>query len=250
MAAPVATGPSELHGKEYTAFTRVEERSWIDVRQIINDLDTRKADLTILQAVLNGKEKQIEELNKKCQSMTDKPAETGKELVEEQQRLLQRLFPSVSFETTSTQKDRVASIEKQATQYLQQLSNTKPSGSSPDVDAQLAKELQAQSKLQSEVAHYKVVLADTEAILQQLQNSVEQEEKKWSGKVSQSDRRDVGETTRDGSTSREVEVVETPANVDPLNAATPTQLSPRVEPRDTRPRRATRMPKKYEDFVT
>ena len=141
------------------------------------------------------------------------------------------------------QKDWVA-CEKQATQYLQQLSNTKPSGSSPDVEAQLAKERQAQSKLQSEVAHYTVVLANTEAILQQLQNSVEQEEKKWT------DSRDVGETTRGGSTSREVEIVETPANVDPLNAATPTRLSPRVEPRETRPRRATQMLKKYEDFVT
>ena len=60
VAAPVASGPSELHGKEYTTFTRVEERSSIDVRQIINDLDTTKAELTILQAVLNGKEKQIE----------------------------------------------------------------------------------------------------------------------------------------------------------------------------------------------
>ena len=188
VAAPVATGPSELHGKEYTTFTRVEERSSIDVRQII--------------------------------------------------------------ETTSTQKNWVASFKKQATQYLQQLSNTKRSDSSPDVEAQLAKERQAQSKLQSEVAHYKVVLADTEAILQQLQNSVEQEEKKWSWKVSQSDSRDVGETTRDGSTSREVEVVETPVNVDPPDAATPTRLSPRVEPRETRPRRATRMPKKDEDFVT
>ena len=188
VAAPVATGPSELHGKEYPTFTRVEERSSIDVCQII--------------------------------------------------------------ETTSTQKDWVASFKKQATQYLQQLSNTKPSGSSPDVEAQLAKEQQAQSKLQAEVAHYKVVLADTEAILQQLQNSVEQEEKKWSGKVSQSDSRDDGETTRDGSTSREVEVVETPVNGDPPDAAIPTRLSPRVEPRETRPRRATRMPKKYEDFVT
>ena len=98
--------------------------------------------------------------------------------------------------------------------------------------------------------HGKVVLAETEAILQQLQNSVEQEEKKWSGKVSQSNSRDVGETTRDGSTSCEVEVVETPVNVDPLNAATPTQLSPQVEPRETRPRRAMRMPKKYKDFLT
>ena len=66
----------------------------------------------------------------------------------------------------------------------------------------------------------------------------------------ESDSKDVGETIRGGSTSREVEVVETPVNVDPPNAATPTQLSPQVEPRETRPRRATRMPKKYEDFVT
>ena len=102
------------------------------------------------------------------------------------------------------QKDWVA-CEKQATQYLRQLSNTKPSVRSPDVEAQLAKERQARSKLQSEVAHYTVVLADTETILQQPQYSVEQEEKKWSGKVSQSDSRDVGETTRDGSTSREVD---------------------------------------------
>ena len=93
VAAPVATGPSELHGKEYTTFTRVEEGSWIHVRQIVNDLDSTKAELTMLQAVLNGKEKQIEEVNKYCQSMTDKPAENGKELIEEQQRRLQRLFP-------------------------------------------------------------------------------------------------------------------------------------------------------------
>ncbi|KAK2171025.1 hypothetical protein NP493_1110g00029 [Ridgeia piscesae] len=66
----------------------------------------------------------------------------------------------------------------------------------------------------------------------------------------ESDSRDVAETTRDSSASREVIVVKTPANVDPPNAATPTQLSPRVEPHETRPRRATRMPKKYEDFVT
>ena len=92
VAAPVATGPSELHGKEYTTFTRVEGRSLIDIRQMINDLDTTKAELTIQQAVLNG--------------------------------------------------------SKQATQYLQQLSNTKPSSSSPGVEAQLAKERQAQSKLQ------------------------------------------------------------------------------------------------------
>ena len=127
----------------------------VDVRQIINDLDTTKAELNILQEMLNEKEKQIEGLNKKCQSMTDKPAENGKEVVEEQQRLLQRLFPSVSVETTSTQKDWVASFEEQAMQYLQ-LSDTQPFGSSPDVEAQLANERQAQSKSQSEVAHYKL----------------------------------------------------------------------------------------------
>ena len=44
-----------------------------------------------------------------------------------------------------------------------------------------------------------------------------------------SDSRDVAETIRDSSTYREVD--ETPANVDPPNAATPTRLSPRVEPR-------------------
>ena len=44
----------------------------------------------------------------------------------------------------------------------------------------------------------------------------------------ESDSRDVAETIRDSSTSREVEVVETPANFDPPNAATPTRLSPRV----------------------
>ncbi|KAK2176541.1 hypothetical protein NP493_657g01048 [Ridgeia piscesae] len=66
----------------------------------------------------------------------------------------------------------------------------------------------------------------------------------------ESDNRDDAKTTRDSSTSREEKVVEMPANVDPPNAATPTRLSPRVEPHETRPRRATRMPKKYEDFVT
>ncbi|KAK2187190.1 hypothetical protein NP493_176g03000 [Ridgeia piscesae] len=45
----------------------------------------------------------------------------------------------------------------------------------------------------------------------------------------ESDSRDVAETIRDSSTYREVD--ETPANVDPPNAATPTRLSPRVEPR-------------------
>ena len=60
VAAPTVMGPSELHGKEYTTFTRVEERSSIDVSGILSDLDTKSAELTILQAVLTGKEKQIE----------------------------------------------------------------------------------------------------------------------------------------------------------------------------------------------
>ena len=59
-AASMVSHMSELHGKEYTTFTRIEEKSSFDVRDILSDLDTKSAELTILQAVLNGKEKQIE----------------------------------------------------------------------------------------------------------------------------------------------------------------------------------------------
>jgi len=96
--------------------------------------------------------------------------------------LLQRLFPHISVKSSLGHNDWMSAFEREASKYLKS-QPTSNSSQFSDVDSQLDEYRQNQGKLQAQVQHYKNVLAETEGILNRLQNSVENEETKWQEKV-------------------------------------------------------------------
>ncbi|XP_065491514.1 kinectin isoform X8 [Caloenas nicobarica] len=146
-----------------------------------------------LLQVVAGKEKEIASLQNELASQRNAFEQQRKKNNEKQQhleaaevetrKLLQKLFPEVSFPSNVSHSEWLCGFEKMAKEYLREASG------SEDVKAMEQKLKEAEEMhvlLQLECEKYKSVLAETEGILQRLQRSVEEEESKWKIKVEES----------------------------------------------------------------
>ncbi|XP_070606159.1 kinectin isoform X11 [Erythrolamprus reginae] len=98
----------------------------------------------------------------------------------EMRNILQKLFPIVSLPSTLSHSEWMRGFEKAIREH------TKETSRSDDIKIMEQKLKEADElhvMLQQECEKYKVVLAETEGILQRLQRSVEEEESKWKIKI-------------------------------------------------------------------
>ncbi|KAL6105689.1 ktn1 [Pungitius sinensis] len=98
--------------------------------------------------------------------------------------VLHRLLPLVPLPSEQNHHDWLRRFEGAAAECSAAASNP-ASGDSKGLVEKLKEADEAQRILQKDCETYKKVLAETEGILQRLQNSVEQEESRWKGKLEQ-----------------------------------------------------------------
>jgi len=103
-----------------------------------------------------------------------------------QKDFLQRLFPSVKATEEEKHSDWLEDFSSQANKWIEEQATAAATASKAAIgtseeDSKSEDKLQ---KLEGQVEHYKVVLAETETILNQLQASVESEETGWKSQFS------------------------------------------------------------------
>ncbi|KFP31400.1 Kinectin, partial [Colius striatus] len=101
----------------------------------------------------------------------------------ETRKLLQMLFPKVSLPSNVSHSEWICGFEKMAKEYLREASGSEDAKA---MEPKLKEAEEMHILLQFECEKYKLVLAETEGILQRLQRSVEEEERKWKIKVEES----------------------------------------------------------------
>nr|XP_034959701.1 kinectin isoform X2 [Zootoca vivipara] len=106
------------------------------------------------------------------------------EVVEAETRsTLQKLFPIVSLPSTLSHSDWMCGFENAVREHTK---NTSRPEEIKAMEQKLKEAEEMHVMLQQECEKYKVVLAETEGILQRLQRSVEEEESKWKIKTEES----------------------------------------------------------------
>ncbi|XP_042302385.1 kinectin-like [Sceloporus undulatus] len=115
---------------------------------------------------------------------TSKERQQYVEVAEAEMRgVLQKLFPMVSLPSTLSHSEWMRGFEQAVREHTKETSR-------PDEVKALEQKLKEADELhvmlQQECEKYKVVLAETEGILQRLQRSVEEEESKWKIKIEDS----------------------------------------------------------------
>ncbi|CAI5764777.1 Kinectin 1 [Podarcis lilfordi] len=143
-----------------------------------------------LLQLITGKEGEIASLQKELGSLKHAVEQQRQKNNERQQYVeaveaetrstLQKLFPIVSLPSTLSHSDWMRGFEKAVREH------TKDTSRPEEIKAMEQKLKEAEEMhvmLQQECEKYKVVLAETEGILQRLQRSVEEEESKWKIKI-------------------------------------------------------------------
>uniref|UniRef100_A0A0K8RV26 Kinectin isoform a n=1 Tax=Crotalus horridus TaxID=35024 RepID=A0A0K8RV26_CROHD len=146
-------------------------------RQKNNDL--RKKNWNAMEALASTEKLLQDRVNK-----TAKESQQHAEAIEAEMRnVLQKLFPIVSLPSTLNHSEWMRGFEKAIREHTKETSR-------PDdikvMEQKLKEADELHVMLQQECEKYKVVLAETEGILQRLQRSVEEEESKWKIKIEES----------------------------------------------------------------
>ncbi|XP_059929303.1 ribosome-binding protein 1a isoform X1 [Gadus macrocephalus] len=156
------------------------------------------AELTQLQSSLGERDVQLASLQGELQHEKDKSTAANNDLAAQLNSLqaetkatLQTIFPQIALETEEDNWSQVY-IQKaqEALAHVEQSQETQETQSSTELPHLLEKLKEAeesQSSLQAECEQYRTVLAETEGMLKDLQNSVEEEELVWKAKMAESD---------------------------------------------------------------
>ncbi|XP_032092031.1 kinectin isoform X3 [Thamnophis elegans] len=146
-------------------------------RQKNNDL--RKKNWKAMEALASTEKLLQDRVNK-----TAKESQQHAEAVEAEMRnILQKLFPIVSLPSSLSHSEWMRGFEKAVREHTKE--TTRPDDIKV-MEQKLKEADELHVMLQQECEKYKVVLAETEGILQRLQRSVEEEESKWKIKIEES----------------------------------------------------------------
>ncbi|KAM6462559.1 kinectin isoform 9-T10 [Liasis olivaceus] len=147
--------------------------------QLLQLITGKEQEVTSLQNELGSLKYAVEQQRQK-----NNESQQHAEAVEAEMRnVLQKLFPIVSLPSTLSHTEWMRGFEKAIREH------TKETSQSDDIKVMEQKLKEADElhvMLQQECEKYKVVLAETEGILQRLQRSVEEEESKWKIKIEES----------------------------------------------------------------
>ncbi|XP_039175486.1 kinectin isoform X7 [Crotalus tigris] len=147
--------------------------------QLLQLISGKEQEITSLQNELGSLELAVEQQRQK-----NNESQQHAEAVEAEMRnVLQKLFPIVSLPSTLNHSEWMRGFEKAIREHTKEISR-------PDdikvMEQKLKEADELHVMLQQECEKYKVVLAETEGILQRLQRSVEEEESKWKIKIEES----------------------------------------------------------------
>ncbi|XP_030234743.1 ribosome-binding protein 1a isoform X4 [Gadus morhua] len=156
------------------------------------------AELTQLQSSLGERDVQLASLQGELQHEKDKSTAANNDLAAQLNSLqaetkatLQAIFPQIALET---EEDNWSQVYIQKAQEVlahveqsQETQETQSSTELPHLLEKLKEAEESQSSLQAECEQYRTVLAETEGMLKDLQNSVEEEELVWKAKMAESD---------------------------------------------------------------
>ncbi|XP_044293205.1 kinectin isoform X5 [Varanus komodoensis] len=143
-------------------------------RQKNNDL--REKNWKAMEALASTEKLLQDKVNK-----TAKERQQSVEVAEAEMRgVLQKLFPVVSLPSSLNHSEWMRGFEKAMREHTKEVSRL---GEVKAMEQKLKEADELHIMLQQECEKYKVVLAETEGILQRLQRSVEEEESKWKIKI-------------------------------------------------------------------
>ncbi|XP_076366291.1 uncharacterized protein LOC143255080 isoform X1 [Tachypleus tridentatus] len=171
----------DIEAKVQSACTEVEGR----LQQALQDVDRWKTEADKIES---------EKLKEICKSKE----EANQRLREQEnkvQELLQRIFPSIKIDNQLDFSEWLSYFEKEALEWLCKLKETSEDHAEcnvmkeklDEVSSRLQKLEMEKQKIEVQAQHYKTALAETESILNKLQNSVEGEEKVWREKLNAKD---------------------------------------------------------------
>ncbi|XP_026554470.1 kinectin isoform X7 [Pseudonaja textilis] len=147
--------------------------------QLLQLISGKEQENTSLQNELDSLKLAVEQQRQK----NDDSQQHAEAVEAEMRNILQKLFPIVSLPSTLSHSEWMCGFEKAIREH------TKETSRSDDIKVMEQKLKEADElhvMLQQECEKYKVVLAETEGILQRLQRSVEEEESKWKIKIEES----------------------------------------------------------------
>uniref|UniRef100_L7M4I6 Putative ribosome-binding protein 1 n=1 Tax=Rhipicephalus pulchellus TaxID=72859 RepID=L7M4I6_RHIPC len=208
-AEAAAEGAEQRLAQAHEAAVQELQRQLDDQRAKNNDLRTKNWEaVEAMRAAERKAEAREASLTKKFEELKashSKEVESVRQrLIEEQQKkereLLERLLPAIKVDAALSHPEWLVAFERELHQWqkwqqqqqqqqqqqrvkgdhqpLSASTQSQTSGVAEDVE-RLQQLTLANAKLDKEVSHYKQVLSQTEDILQNLQRSVEEEEKRW-----------------------------------------------------------------------
>ncbi|XP_060127037.1 kinectin isoform X11 [Zootoca vivipara] len=147
--------------------------------QLLQLITGKEGEITSLQKELGSLKHAVEQQRQK-----NNEKQQYVEVVEAETRsTLQKLFPIVSLPSTLSHSDWMCGFENAVREHTK---NTSRPEEIKAMEQKLKEAEEMHVMLQQECEKYKVVLAETEGILQRLQRSVEEEESKWKIKTEES----------------------------------------------------------------
>uniref|UniRef100_A0A8C9U6U6 Kinectin 1 n=1 Tax=Scleropages formosus TaxID=113540 RepID=A0A8C9U6U6_SCLFO len=145
-------------------------------QELLSGLLEKEAQLSHLQTELEELRASLE-LQRRKNNESQKAVEAAEASCRE---VLHRLLPSVPLPSSQNHQEWLQRFETAAKQvFLVEPVPAIESGDTKMLEEKLKESEEAQKVLQKDCETYKKVLAETEGILQRLQNSVEQEESRW-----------------------------------------------------------------------
>ncbi|XP_053365507.1 kinectin isoform X5 [Clarias gariepinus] len=165
---------------EETMEQQQQMASAVPSKELLTAIAEKDRQLSDVQAQLHELKEAVELYRRK-----NNESQTSLEAAEAECRaVLHRLLPHVPLPTEQSHKEWLQNFESS-------MASADRTGSAPGADDSCVKDLteklkeaeEAQKVLQKDCETYKKVLADTEGILQRLQNSVEKEECQWREKL-------------------------------------------------------------------
>ncbi|XP_014678694.1 PREDICTED: kinectin-like isoform X1 [Priapulus caudatus] len=173
----------------------LRERNWKAMEAIT--ATERAASERVAAAVKSEKELMEKALSEHQEEREQLLARALSQQREDTRTLLCRVFPDISIADTDDQSIFLSEFETQACEALERLKADSHDNLKEEVlKRELSNALARSEKIEGRVQHYKTVLSDTEAMLTELQSSVEAEEKKWKEKLD-SVEADLGQERRE-----------------------------------------------------
>ncbi|XP_022907681.2 kinectin isoform X8 [Onthophagus taurus] len=156
----------------------------VEVMNLQNELSSLKSQMQENEKRYNANlDASIKRLETELAEQKDKNNETVTKIKLEQEsmnkKFIQRLFPNIKVNENVTHEEWCEQIEGAISRYVNELE--KPKTPEPVDNSELI-------KLQTENKRFKVIIADTEGVLNKLQNHVEQAEIQWTKKLENKDK--------------------------------------------------------------